>query len=75
MSEITVYRACDKCGGDGEWPNADTSFNGNPVEPEEVGECAKCAGEGKLYAGSFELSPGLDDIMDKCNDIFDIVSQ
>jgi DnaJ-class molecular chaperone len=71
MTDVNVYKTCSQCGGDGEFPNVEIGFDGEPVEPEETYTCPKCGGSGKELIGTFELDPSVSDVVDKCNDILD----
>jgi DnaJ-class molecular chaperone len=74
--ESIVYSKCQVCGGDG-------AISENRVDPVTKVEtwvtvvCSKCAGTGYVAWGNLsdDLIDLLNDIKDKCNDIFEKVSE
>lgn len=69
--EIEINKTCDTCGGDGV-----VSLHNYGVS-ENV-ECWQCEGSGKLVVLTVNLDDidlKLNDILDKCNDIFEQVSE
>jgi len=55
---MDIYKECGHCMGDGQFPNADTNFEGEVVEPESTDDCPICGGSGKQLLFSI---PDLDD--------------
>jgi hypothetical protein len=83
-NEEKLYIECDACGGDG-------IIQRLVVDPEPPNTevwvdvpCTKCLGSGVRRSGNLapeliiflqDLSDRVDDVMDKCNDIFEKVSE
>lgn len=77
MALSDVYRDCDGCGGTGE----ESGMSGIPPAPATV-PCAKCSGTGRLTLGHIsedlitlfnDMNDKLNDIKEKCDEIFDEV--
>jgi len=72
VSTTIIKATCAQCEGDGlttVWLN-----------DEETGQasCPMCSGTGKMDVSEFDISDmdgKLDDILDKCNDIFEKVNE
>jgi DnaJ-class molecular chaperone len=62
--EVTVYNICRNCGGDGTFEFTSGETPGQCV-------CPGCGGTGSVMHAKFELTPGLEDILDKVNDVLD----
>ena len=72
MSNVIVYQTCPKCKGTG---IAQVQSAGGLVEENP---CKMCDGESGLATGYVNMSDfdaKLNDILDKCNDIFEQVSE
>jgi DnaJ-class molecular chaperone len=72
MAVYDVFKICETCGGDGirEYVLGDSSWGDE--------ECPQCEGTGKYVSGSVDLSDlddKIDDVVDKCNDILEQVSE
>lgn len=75
MSEFDVYKTCTHCNGSGEVPEYPVDASG---PPSGTTECPECGGDGAVSVGKVDLSDiedALSDIMDKCNDIFEQVTE
>jgi DnaJ-class molecular chaperone len=77
MASLEVYRQCSMCGGDGLFPNDNITYGGVVLPPTNPGPCQTCGGDGKILAYSIEedFVVKIDDILDKCNDIFEKVNE
>lgn len=65
--ELVVYGVCSQCGGDGLFnPGADP---GNPGTVSCTWPGCTNAPTGRLVVGQLNLDPGLDDVMDRINDL------
>ena len=65
--EIDVFRKCTQCDGTGEF--TPPGKNQSPI-PCNWPDCIGPPGpDGYLKGDSFTLDPGLDYVIDKCNDI------
>jgi len=68
--EIIIKNKCSACGGDGLIPN----YSSGVIDGSSNCEWPGCV-DGYIEVGKFTINPGLDDILDKCNDIFEKVSE
>ena len=71
---VEVRKTCPHCHGSGETPDYPDS-GGSPPSGTET--CTECNGNTTVLVFSVDLGDmddKLDDIMDKCNDIFEEVS-
>lgn len=82
---ILVYRICQRCGGDGIFPNMETDpVTGELYQPENTTTCDSCDGEGKQVVGFIvsefqeqidDIQDKINDVLDKCNDIFEKLNE
>jgi len=85
MAELTIARVCPKCDGDGVFPNNTMTYEGDVLEPDNPRACDVCSETGRvgryiLDVGDLldrlsDLETTVDDIMDKCTDIFGKVNE
>ena len=77
MGEINAYIRCAACNGVGTIPNSFLDPEGIPVT-DGTKTCPRCNGEGKYLWGKLDVSDLEDkfnDILNKCDDIFEKVSE
>ena len=70
MAEYEIFKRCNRCEGDGIHPDL---VDGAPGDAS----CVRCVGTGKYFFGTIDLSDledKIDDIMNKCNDIKEVVN-
>lgn len=58
---MEVKRTCQRCGGDGIWPNPYYNYQGELVDPDNPGPCPYCDGEGLIEYGVIELPSNIFD--------------
>jgi len=74
MAELEIYIPCDKCNGEGAVTNNTYDASGNLTSTEIIDPCPKCDGSAEIQWGVAKCDE-IDDIMDKCNDIFDKLNE
>ena len=82
---IEVTKKCDRCGGDGIFPNMEKDpITGEMFPPENPVACTECSGTGYQTVGylpaSFQeqiddIQSTINDILVKCNDIFEKLNE
>ena len=74
MADLEIKITCPRCEGVGSTNQYTYDSQGNVTNTEPEDPCTKCNGDTTIQWGTV-VCDELDDILDKCNDIFEKVNE